>query len=209
MRGMGMRMPLSVERTRAIVDRCVVAYLEARCRKPDTTGAGKKDSPVSEEKTQNTAHPPAVSVPSPARTTDTANAAKQLSDDPVSNSPPDTPGSTGFPPLTHAATIRDFSDFDLFAYERHDTPPPVRKDLTSGPGLPSGLAAVPDPVVPPGLASSPWKAFPNQPIRKPPPPPLNSLAKRAPSQAVRPNGPPHMMNGERSPRESTPYLRRD
>nr|OQO16883.1 hypothetical protein B0A51_16374 [Rachicladosporium sp. CCFEE 5018] len=110
---------------------------------------------------------------------------KQLTDAPVTTSPPDTPGSADFPVMTNA--IRDFSDFDLFAYERRETPPPPKaKAPVSGPGPPA-----------PHPLSPRRKPVPGQPTRKPPPPPLASMNKRAPSQNVRATG---EINGERSPR---------
>ncbi|KAK5126025.1 hypothetical protein LTR85_011380 [Meristemomyces frigidus] len=169
--------PLSVERTRIIIDRCLVTYLEARCRR--------------QEPPPPLASPPAMLSPKkeipaqaiPVRPRETNGEGKQLSDAPVSSSPPDTPDLNDAP-TAHSATIRDFKDIDFFSYMRTDTPPPESQPTPHGPGPPS--------------APSSRKPVPARPNRKPPPPPVN-VTRRTPSQKLQPNGSP-TPNGLPSPR---------
>ena len=171
-------LPLSVERTRVIIDRCLMTYLEARCRREEETTSGRKfESPVqTPEEQENPVN--SVSI----RPRQETPAAKQLTDAPVSSSPPDTPQPDETARPT-SAVIKDFTDFEQFAYMRTDTLPPETRPTPHGPG-------------PPSSSSIPRKALPTPPNRKPPPPPMN-IANRTPSQRLQPNGTP---NGEVSSR---------
>ena len=164
----GMRpLPLSVERTRIIIDRCVLSYLEARCRREDAPSVRKPESPLqTPEEKENPMH--ALSI----RPRQETPAATQLVDAPVSSSPPDTPQHDGAV-LPASAAIRDFTDFEQFAYTREDTPPPFESQPTPhGPGPPSSVQR---------------KPVPAKPTRKPPPPPMD-IANRTPSHKLHPNG---------------------
>ena len=111
-------------------------------------------------------------------------ASKQLTDAPLSTSPPDTPQSEE-PTSAASASIRAFTDFDQFAYMRTDTPPMEKQPTPHGPGPPGGIAR---------------KPVPAQPNRKPPPPPID-MARRTPSQKLQTNGTNHSsMKGPLSPR---------
>lgn len=175
--------PLTVERTRAIIDRCLTSYLESRCRRlegPSTSAQippTKADSPTEPEARKT----PAVQT-LPIRPRQPDSAGLQLVDAPLSSSPPDTPDSSDIK-VAASATIRDLTDIDLFSYMRHDTPPPQQQSTPHGPGPPSSL---------------PRKPLPSQPKRKPPPPPV-SVANRTPSQRLQPNG-SMIPNGLSSPR---------
>jgi len=163
----GRLVPLSVERTRAIIDKCVTTYLESRCLRQEQTHLASpqpQSPPVQQTPNINA---PANASSAPSRKTST-----QLADAPVSSSPPDTPDLSELS-LTHTATIRDFRDIDLFSYMRTDTPPPASQSTPHGPGPPSGPAS--------------GKPMPARPNRKPPPPPIN-LSNRAPTQKPNPNG---------------------
>ena len=166
-------LPLSLERTRAIIDRCILTYLEVRCRREEQSGGKKPESPAqTPEEKEN----PMNAVPIRAR--QASQGPKQLADAPISSSPPDTPEPEEAT-ITASANIRDFTDFDLFAYHRTDTPPPAEgQSAPQGPGPPAAV---------------PRKPVPIQPNRKPPPPPLNAT-NRAASQRV------PTQNGESSPK---------
>ncbi|KAK3066837.1 putative E3 ubiquitin-protein ligase, partial [Teratosphaeriaceae sp. CCFEE 6253] len=187
----GIRGPLSVERTRAIVDRCVVAYLEDRCkrteqaalsvspRKLERMNFGPEDTSSSspalqqESKMRDGAAQPPQEPANDRRNSDEAG--RRLTDAPITSSPPDTPEAEELP-IVHSATIRDLRDIDPFAFMRTDTPPPEQSRLgPQGPGPPQ--------------SSSQRSALPTRPNRKPPPPPVN-VGKRTASQTLHPNGSP-------------------
>ena len=161
-------MPLSVERTRAIIDRCVLTYLEARCRREEDAPLGRK--PISPLQTPEERENPMNALPIrlPRQGTPTA---KQLVDAPLSTSPPDTP-QLDENSATPSAAIRDISDIDL-AYTRKDAPSANVKPTPHGPGPPASIQR---------------KPVPAKPDRKPPPPPPMSLANRRPSQNLHPSG---------------------
>lgn len=149
-------LPLSVERTRAIIDQCLMTYLETRCHKQDeNTAKPKADSPqrtpeIEESKTLFNGYSDEKEVAPMA-------------------SPPDSPRSIEVEPPS--ATIRDFTDFDPFAYvHREDTPPPATSK-------PAGQSLSPSR---PHLQRKP---LPERPGRKPPPPPMN-IADRTRSQCL-------------------------
>ena len=180
----GIKGPLSVERTKMIIDRCVLTYLEERCRKreppaqPPTPALGTESlqqsaKPILQER------PASAFVPIKARAE--GGAGKQLVDPPLSSSPPDAPK-----PVRYSATITDLRELDPFGYMRIDTPPPNRpQPNVQGPVLSK----------PP---STPSQAGPSRVSRKPPPAPLD-VSKRAPSQSLRPQG-SSLPNGMPSPR---------
>lgn len=152
-------LPLSPERTRAIIDRCVMTYLETRCRKEEALFR-KLDSPAqTPEERDNPMQNLAIHL----------RPNQELKDAPLSSSPPDKPQVDGAATATCAA-IRDFVDFDQFSYNREDTPP-LDRPTPHGPGPPTPIAR---------------KPLPEKPNRKPPPPPMN-IANRRPSQNLLPN----------------------
>ena len=168
-------LPLSVERTRALIDRCITSYLEARCRREEDHAIRKPESPAqTPEEKEN----PMNALP--MRTKYESSDEKESMDAPMSTSPPDTPHSDETLRPTSAA-IRDFSDFDQFAYMRKATPPPSPKPTLHGPG-------------PPGSVQR--KPVPAKPNRKPPLPPMTTSDGTA-SQRLHPNAAP---NGESSNR---------
>ncbi|KAK3684600.1 putative E3 ubiquitin-protein ligase [Vermiconidia calcicola] len=158
-------LPLSVERTRAIIDRCVLTYLEARCRREEHQHTMKK--PETPLQTPAEKENPLNGVPIRPRTKDSSP--KDLTDAPLAASPPDTPQLDE----TLSAVIRDFTDLDAFAYLRSTTPPIEQQSAPHGPGPPA--------------ASVQRKPVPAKPTRRPPPPPID-LANRTPSQKLHPNG---------------------
>ena len=151
-------LPLSVERTRAIIDRCILAYLETRCRREDPA-IRKPESPAqTPEEEEN----PINGLPIRQR----QNAApRELNDAPLSSSPPDKPQMGG--------AIRDFNDFDQFSYNREDTPP-IEQPTPHGPGPPSSVPRKP-------VLNRPTRKPPLPPM------PMN-VANRTPSQKLHPNG---------------------
>lgn len=127
-------MPLSVQRTQTIIEKCLAVYLEDRCRRHDERVGGSRAEPSS----SSSAKRPDIAVPTPpaennvtrpmaAPTRTTSKPATLLQDAPLSTSPPDAPESFGSAP---SAVIRDFDDFDLFAGTRLDTPPPPGSSST-------------------------------------------------------------------------------
>ncbi|TKA64535.1 hypothetical protein B0A55_11623 [Friedmanniomyces simplex] len=187
----GIRGPLSVERTRAIVDKCVMSYLEGRCRRvelqqqpviPPPSSPWKVELEQSRKPSEEVVTQPRDLHKQPG---DGDDAGKQLSDAPLSTSPPDTPDVEEVP-IVHSATIRDFRDIDPFSFMRTDTPPPEQsRAKLHGPG-------------PPAAASSSKQPVPTKPQRKPPPPPVN-VGKPLPSHNLHPHGSP-VPNGVPSPR---------
>lgn len=175
--------PLNVDRTRAIINKCLIAYLQSRCR--------KQEQPPLQPQPQPQPQPHKPSLPAeelstspeknratqalPIRPQETDTLGKQLTDAPMSSSPPDTPDGAETP-ITHTATIRDLKDIDLLSCMRTDAPPPQQRPATAhGPGPP-----------PSGV---PRRPLPAKPTRKPPPPPVD-LTKRSPLQNLHPNGMP-------------------
>lgn len=107
----GNRLPFSVERTRAIIDRCLETYLAERCRSKERDVASPKEDVFAPD--QHSASLPIrpgiqgyTSMGSPS-TSPSVN----LSQD----------GTAG---LSTSATIREFGDFKQFAGTRLETPPP-------------------------------------------------------------------------------------
>lgn len=168
----GAARPFSVERTRTIIDRCLIAYLEARCKRHGEEHALKsigKPSKIArtpdEELSEGMGGLSVQGQDGQDKNRFTA---------PVASSPPDTSNELTLPT---SATIRNFDDFDMFAFQRTDTPPPGSSAET--PDLLSNEVA--------------RKPLPPKPGRRPPPPPVD-IHRRPPSQRVQPND-------ERSPRQ--------
>lgn len=180
--GQSRLVPLTMERTSAIIDRCVLTYLEERCKR----FSQQPPKPLSPGLA-----PPAY-LPPPAKEEAIAGVhvkprkdsqqGKQLTDAPVSSSPPDTPDINELA-AKHSATIKDFEDIDFFSYTRTETPPLAQQLTPHGPGPPATGVSVPFASTDP-LARRPMPARPN---RKPPPPPV-AVAQRTPSEKLQPNG---------------------
>ena len=198
--GRDVKMPLSVQRTQTIIEKCLAVYLEDRCRRHEERVGGSRaeasSSSCSRRPDDAIPTPPAEKnvTPSMAAPTRTINKpATLLEDAPLSTSPPDAPELSCSAP---SAVIRDFDDFDLFAGTRLDTPP---RGSSSTPA--TGSQAKP---------SLPRKPVPSQPTRKPPPPPLSSDAARRmpPPPSVRQSSAPSIaVNGERQSRpQQSPRL---
>ncbi|KAK5175634.1 putative E3 ubiquitin-protein ligase [Saxophila tyrrhenica] len=172
-------LPLSVERTRAIIDRCVVTYLEARCRREEEIIPNRRtETPL---QTPDEKENPLDGIPIRAKKERTS---KELTDAPLSTSPPDEPQleTTMSNTSVASAAIRNFTDFDQFAYVRSDTPPVEQQASPHGPGPPHSV---------------PRKPVPEKPTRRPPPPPMD-VARRTSSQKLA-NG-SLVPSGQRSPR---------
>ncbi len=171
-------LPLSVERTRAIIDRCIVTYLEARCRREEEIQSGKRrQTPL---QTPDEKENPLDDMPLQSKAERVTS--KELTDMPLSTSPPDSPQRKE-PASTASAAIRDFTEFDQFAYMRSDTPPIEHQPTPHGPGPPAPISR---------------KPVPQKPTRRPPHPPVD-VTKRTPSQELGANG--YLMPlGQRSPR---------
>lgn len=188
-----MKMPLSVQRTRAIIDRCLTVYLQERCRRFEERTAGmRKEEPTSGWKADLPVQTPPVEEERPAdMAVPSANQSKpaiQLNDSHVSSSPPDAPGLSDLSGSAASATIRDFGDFNLFPGTRNDAPPLSANSPASGTS-----SSMPPPAIP-------RKPLPPQPARKPPPPPVN-VGKRPPPPSSRQNSAPSIaINGERPSR---------
>lgn len=197
------KVPLSVERTRAIIEKCLAVYLQDRCRRhEERVGGSRAEQPpsfASKRPDQPIQTPPsednvARAMAAPMRSS--GKMATQLNDAPVSTSPPDALGLSDFTCSAPSAAIRDFADFDLFAGTRLDTPPPSG----DAPAPASGTS------LPPSLNRKP---VPSQPTRKPPPPPMPmDAARRMPPPPLRQSSAPTIaVNGERQMRpQQSPRL---
>jgi E3 ubiquitin-protein ligase HECTD2 len=198
-----MKLPLSVERTRAIIEKCLAVYLQDRCRRheervegsraepPPSMGFKKADNPVQTPPAEDDFAPAmAASMRSPGKM------ATQLNDAPVSTSPPDPLGLSAFSDSGPSAAIKDFADFDLFAGTRLATSPLAVDGSTTASG--SSL--------PPSLNRKP---LPSHPTRKPPVPPLPvDSTRRMPPPPLRQSSAPSIaVNRERQPRpQQSPRL---
>lgn len=157
---------LSLERTKAIIDQCLMTYLEARCKRqapPASRLPGlRNDAPLSPEKRSPTHTSPVQSSQSGRRN-------KQLMDAPLSSSPPDAPCMEDLIDAP-SATIRSPADIDHFTFIRTDEPRPAQQASAQEYAPPnSGSPSKAEPTGPP-----------NRPRRKPPPPPVN-VGRRIPS----------------------------
>ncbi|SMR44171.1 unnamed protein product [Zymoseptoria tritici ST99CH_3D1] len=152
----GRRPPISLDRTRTVIERCVVTYLEERCQhERDAVQQVKHGRPA-----LDVFGPGAHSSPQRIRSSEDHRDGRR------SNSSPGMPSPIGnanqeTEPLSTSATIRDFADFELFAGTRMETPPLNAPESSRSPRKP-----VPTP---------------SRPTRQAPPPPIG-IAGRRPSQ---------------------------
>lgn len=178
----GVRLPLSIEHTRAIIDKCLTAYLEARCRRPTDGVQGKGKAALEKE---DVFEPDEWWNKVPLSTPDQEHEGRRLEDPPVSTSPPDTPRDADKTTLP-SATIRDIDELNKFSGTRLDTPPPEQFPAAHCLAGPSNV-------------STPQPApLPTKPTRRPPPPPM-PIPNRRPSHNLLPGG-NLTPNGQRSPR---------
>ncbi|KAF2169189.1 hypothetical protein M409DRAFT_20412 [Zasmidium cellare ATCC 36951] len=169
----GVKFPLSIEHTRALIDRCVLNYLEARCRKEDQIYPGQRVASPKEEK-DDVFQTWQQASELPVSTHEEEHTARRLEDPPVSSSPPDTPHDAEAAAST-VATIRDINELNKFSGMRIDTPPPEHFHNPPGGAVSQGLPSrKPVPI-------------PARPSRRPPPPPV-PIANRRPSQRLLPSG---------------------
>ncbi|KAK3670292.1 putative E3 ubiquitin-protein ligase [Recurvomyces mirabilis] len=167
----GIKGPLSVERTRAIVDKCVVTYLEARCRRQEQNGPNAAQRAASASARPPVKH--AATDPIPIKMRD----GKQLIDAPLSSSPPDEAKVDEV--VHHSATITDVRELDPFALMPADPP------LTQPEPLPASTITQP---------------MPARPTRRPPPAPINLGQQRSQSHSLQPNHGSPNQSGALSPR---------
>ncbi|KAI7103409.1 hypothetical protein KC352_g37491, partial [Hortaea werneckii] len=139
----GRTVQVNVERVQAVIDKCVVSYLEERCRRTSQPAKPPLGSRAVPQPAQT----------SPARAGDSAGTAaipikqpkkgsQQLTDAPVSSSPPDRLDHEDLLASKHSATIKDFKDIDFFSYMRYDTPPPYEQVTRQGSDSTPGAASV-------------------------------------------------------------------
>lgn len=168
------RSPLSLDRTRTIIDRCLDSYLEERCRRKGSDSLASK----TEASTSGDVFAPEHrSAALPIRPHDIGSAGKQPLNSSISTSmsPPKSSwdGMTG---LSTSATIREFGDFDLFAGTRLETPPPGQQQsraATENGASPAKRKPVPTPT---------------KPTRRPPPPPITASGRRPSNHRMQING---------------------
>ncbi|CAK4033330.1 E3 ubiquitin- ligase HUL4 [Lecanosticta acicola] len=164
----GARLPISLDHTSSLIDRCLAKYLEARCRRQEEPVAlPQKPTPK-----EDIFAPPARAHDLPVATPEEeCYAGQRLGHPPISGSPPDTPQEAEWA----SATIRDIAELNKFGGMRMDTPPP-EQSLTAqeefGPSSATSRQAAPIPI---------------KPTRKPPPPPM-AFTNRRPSQKLLPVG---------------------
>ncbi|KAF7188058.1 putative E3 ubiquitin-protein ligase mug30 [Pseudocercospora fuligena] len=175
------KLPISVERTRAIIDKCIVTYLESRCRKPDEPASRTLPTPK-----EDVFGPDQLPAAMGAIDLKTATTAQELTEEAISTSPTDAPkAQAAF--LAPSAAIREQTDFSPFSGTRLDTPLITGSSAGDEPAHPGSVSRKPVPV-------------PARPSRKPPPPPM-SFPNRRPSHNLLP--PPNgslRSNGHMSPR---------
>ncbi|KAK0948098.1 putative E3 ubiquitin-protein ligase [Friedmanniomyces endolithicus] len=181
----GIRGPLSVERTRAIGDKCVITYLEGRCRRVEQQRIPLSPRTLEPEQSRKRSGEVITELRHLEKQSDVGDdAGKWLTDALLSTSPPDSPEAEEAP-IVHSATIRDFRDIDPFSFMRTDTPTPEQSQSRSqGAAMPSTAISK--------------TSLPSRPHRKPPPPPVN-VANQSPSYSLQPHGSP-VPNGLPSPR---------
>ncbi|EME46362.1 hypothetical protein DOTSEDRAFT_70384 [Dothistroma septosporum NZE10] len=168
-------LPLSIDHTRSLIDKCLTAYLEARCRRPTNAVVGKGKAAVGKEDVFESDE--WWEKPQPC-TPDQEHEGRRLEDPPVSMSPPDTPRDADMTALP-SATIRDIDELNKFSGTRLDTPPPEQGDLP--------------------ITQTPHSVpLPAKPTRRPPPPPM-PIRGRRPSHNLLP-GSNIAPNGQHSPR---------
>ncbi|KAI5359652.1 Putative HECT domain-containing protein [Septoria linicola] len=162
--------PISLDRTRAIIDRCVLTYLESRCRQQGKASIQTPSAP-----------PEDVFGPDqlPAVLASETMVAESTSYELVNAQTFTADQYTTTTPLPKA-TIRDQVDFKQFGGSRIDTPPD--QHLSASNGTESAKVHPRKPV-----------PIPTRPSRKPPPPPVQMPGRR-PSHNLLP--PP---NGQLTP----------
>lgn len=184
--------PLSTERTKAIIERCLFTYLESRCRRStELARDDERTTAATHGDVAGTAYPSDSGVGKPLEVKESP---PRVTSGTVVSSPPHTPvaACADTPPLIHSATIRDLTDIDLFSYMRSDVPPPPFTSTTlPGPGHAQIASNTPQT----------HAATPAHPIRRPPPPPI-AIADRSPSQRLNSS---YTSNGPRSPRQQHPH----
>lgn len=171
------RLPISVERTRAIINRCLDVYLEERCRRKEYDASNLQNAASAGEDVFAPDQRPATL---PTRSSDESNTARQAVD--RSGSDPSSPPKAsqhGMDDSSASATIREFGDFNQFAGTRLETPPP---DLRSS--VPTPAPAV-ETSLPPKRKPVP---VPTRPTRMPPPPPMNGSNRRPSQHRIHTNG---------------------
>ncbi|EME83066.1 uncharacterized protein MYCFIDRAFT_104646, partial [Pseudocercospora fijiensis CIRAD86] len=135
------KLPISVERTRAIIDKCIVTYLESRCRKPDEPASRTPPTPQ-----EDVFGPDQLPAAMGAIDLETAPAAKEPTEDAISTSRPDAP-KAGAATLAPSAAIREHTDFSPFSGTRLDTP------------LVTGTLAGDEPIPPPSVSRKPRRRY--------------------------------------------------
>ena len=167
----GGALPISLEETRAIIDKCVLTYLEARCQR---RARGETQRPPSPK--EDVFGPEQLPTVLADRHPNRVHEPRELADTPLSTSPQDTSQRAWVTPLPKA-TIREHTDFTPFGGSRIDTPPEQHLSAHSGPGPPRLTPRKPVPV-------------PTRPDRKPPPPPVQTPNRRPSNNLLPPtNGP--------------------
>ncbi|KAF2864264.1 hypothetical protein K470DRAFT_273637 [Piedraia hortae CBS 480.64] len=185
--------PLTLERTRAIIDNCIVNYLQSRCRRhehqpPPPTAQGQATPlPIRNEPMPS----PQMRPGSPSQAPEPVG--RTLVDAPLSTSPPDAPDTDVAPALS--ATIRDFTELDDMAMFLTAAPSPrLSSSIAHGPELP--------------VERVPSMSLPPKPTRGPPPPPViaaNGPVLPSPSNSPHPTSIPSP--NPRPPSHSTPGSR--
>lgn len=169
----GIRLPLSVERTRAIIDRCIDVYLEERCRRKEHESSC---SPTSASAKEDVFAPDQRSAPLPIRSCKEGGAAKSpIYRSRMPSAPAPEASQSETDGLSTSATIREFGDFDLFAGTRLETPPPDQRQPDSALllGTTSPVKRKPVPT-------------PTKPTRKPPSPAINVPNQRSSDHRLQP-----------------------
>ncbi|KAK5115246.1 hypothetical protein LTR62_001446 [Meristemomyces frigidus] len=166
----GIKGPLSVERTQAIIDRCVVTYLDSRCRRQERISPLPTQPAVPHVERLPMRHAATDPVPIKARDS------QQLVDAPLSSSPPDQKVEKV---VQHSATITDVRELDPFALM------PVEP-------LPDSIKLPPPPMF--------KQSVPTKPTRRPPPAPISAGQQQADSRNLQPNHGSPTPNAAPSPR---------
>jgi len=179
-------LPVSLDRTRSLIDRCVRRYLESKCRQPEMLRPGIARNVSSREEVFG------LEVRSAAlqvQTPDGEQAGPRLGDPVLAMSPPRTPRETDQTSYA-SATVRDWAELKQFSGTRTDMPRPAEQALPER-----------SEVLAPAAEARQAAPIPIRPKRKPPPPPMNVGGERPP-QRLFPNG-SLPTNGPRSPRPPT------
>ncbi|KAI7155704.1 HECT-domain-containing protein [Hortaea werneckii] len=203
----GRTVQVNVERVQGVIDKCVVSYLEERCRRtsqpskpPLTSRAMPQPAQASPTRAGDSAGTAGIPIKQPKK------GSQQLTDAPVSSSPPDKPEHEDLLSTKHSATIKDFKDIDFFSYMRDDTPPPYEQVTMQGSDSTPGAASV-HRGPPPTATNIPFEStdplarrpVPAKPTRKPPPPPVH-ISQQNSSQRLSPtNGGMSRGNSQQGP----------